>query len=82
MGKNSSIKIMCKFDVLVLQNSVVVMQNNGKERQKACCTCKFVFLLFKLEKKVCCTCNLFFLLIRSVDLDAIFIALHVEHYTI
>ena len=36
------------------------MQNNGKERQKACCTCKFVFVLFQLEKKVCCTCNLFF----------------------
>ena len=25
---------------------------------------------------------MFFLLIRSIDLDAIFIALHVEHYTI
>ena len=26
------------------------MQNNGKERQKACCTCKFVFLL--IRKKI------------------------------
>ena len=36
-----------KFDVLVLRNSVVVVQNNGKEGQKACCTCKFVFLLIR-----------------------------------
>ena len=42
---------------LVQKNSVVVVQNNGKERQKACCTCKFVFLLIR---KMCCTCNLFF----------------------
>ena len=35
---------------LVLQNSVVVVQNNGKERQKACCTCKFVFLLIRQKR--------------------------------
>ena len=46
------------------------LQNNGKEKQKACCTCKFVFFL--IRKKVCCTCNLFF-----AYLDVIFIALPV-----
>ena len=63
------------FDVLVLQNSVVVVQNNGKERQKACCTCKFVFLL--IRKKSVLHVQFVFLLIRSIDLDAIFIALPV-----
>ena len=33
--------------VLVLQNSIVVVQNNGLERQKACCTGKFALLLIK-----------------------------------
>ena len=45
---------------LALQNSVVVVKNNGKERQKAAAR----------E-------NLVFLLIRSIDLDAIFIAIPV-----
>ena len=36
-----------KFDDLVLQISVVVVQNNGLERQKACCTGKFAFLLIR-----------------------------------
>ena len=45
---------------LALQNSVVVVKNNGKERQKAAAR----------E-------NLVFLLIRSIDLDAIFIAISV-----
>ena len=36
-----------KFDDLFLQNSVVVVQNNGLERQKACCTGKFAFLLIR-----------------------------------
>ena len=35
------------FDVLVLQNSVVVVQNNSKERQKVCCMCKLGFLLIR-----------------------------------
>ena len=39
------------YDVLVLQNSVVVAQNNGKERQKAC-TCKFVSFLLIRKKCV------------------------------
>ena len=43
---------------LVLQKSVVVVQNNGKER-----TCA--------ARAIC------FFLIRSIDLDAIFIALRV-----
>ena len=43
-----------KFDVLVLQNSVVIVQNNGKEKQKACCTCKFVFFFFWLIRKKNC----------------------------
>ena len=48
------------FDVYThVDNSVVVVQNNVKERQKACCTCNF------------------FLLIRSIDVDAIFIAVPV-----
>ena len=50
--------VTSKFDVLVLQNSIVVVQNNSKERQKVCGMCKFVFLL--IRKKVCCMCNLFF----------------------
>ena len=61
--------------LLVLQNSVVGVQNNGKERQKACCTCKFVFLL--IRKKKCVHVQSVFLLIRSIDLDAIFIVLPV-----
>ena len=40
-------RCVTKFDDLVLQNSVVVVQNKGSERQKACCTCKFVFLLIR-----------------------------------
>ena len=43
-------RVTRKFDDLVLQNSLVVVQNNGKERQKACCTCKFVFLLIRKKK--------------------------------
>ena len=45
---------------LALQNSVVVVKNNGKETQKAAAR----------E-------NLVFLLIRSIDLDAVFIAIPV-----
>ena len=61
------------FDDLVLQNSVVVVQNNGKERQKACRTCKFVFLL--IRKKGVLHVQFVFLLIRSIDLYAIVIAI-------
>ena len=61
-------------DVLVLQNSVVVVQNNGKERQKAC---KFVFFFCLLEKKGVLHVQFVFLLIRSIDLDSIFIAVPV-----
>ena len=64
------------FDVLVLQNSVVVVQNNGKGRQKVCCTCKFVFFLL-IRKKNVLHVQFVFLLFRSIDLDAIFIALPV-----
>ena len=28
-----------KFEVLVVQNGIIVMQNNGKERQKKCAAC-------------------------------------------
>ena len=44
MGKKC---VTRKFDDLVLQNSVVVVQNDGLERQKACCTGKFAFLLIR-----------------------------------
>ena len=44
LGKKS---VTRKFDDLVLQISVVVVQNNGLERQKACCTGKFAFLLIR-----------------------------------
>ena len=59
------------FDVLVLQNCVVVVQNNDKERQNAC---KFVFFLLIRKKKCATRAICFFLLIRSIDHDAIFIA--------
>ena len=49
------------------------MQNNGKERGKACCTCKFVVLL--IRKKSVLHVQFVFLLIRSID--AIFIGLPV-----
>ena len=35
------------FDVLVLQNCIVVVQNTAKRDKKACCKCKFVFLLIR-----------------------------------
>ena len=72
---NTGSKIFGKHirPVLVVQNGNVDMQNNGKERQKSVLHVQTCFLL--IRKKVCCTCNLFFsLLIRSIDLDAIFIA--------
>ena len=47
---------------------MVVVQNNGKERQKSV-----------LHVQICFFANL---LIRSIDLDAIFIAVPVKHYTI
>ena len=47
------------------------MQNNGKERQKACWTCNFVFLL--IRKKRVLHVQFVFLLIGSIDLDAILI---------
>ena len=31
------------FDVLVVQNGIIVVQNIGKERQKERCMCKYVF---------------------------------------
>ena len=74
LGKHIRQCVTRKFDVLALQNSVVVVQINGKERQKACCTCKFVFFLL-IRKKSVLHVQFVFLLIRSVDLDAIFIAL-------
>ena len=40
---NSS--ITRKFHFLVVQNGIVVVQNNGRE--KVCCACKLVFLLFR-----------------------------------
>ena len=54
------------------------LQNNGKEKQKACCTCKFVFFfIWLIRKKSVLHVQFVFLLIRSIDLDAIFIALPV-----
>ena len=53
---------MRKFHVLVVQNGIsVVVQNNGKE----------------MYKKVWCTCKFGFLPIRSIDFDAILIAVPV-----
>ena len=56
---NSSKCVTRKFDVLVLQNSVVNAQNNGKERQKACCKCKFGFFLL-IRKKCAARAIVFF----------------------
>ena len=50
-----------------MQNGIVDVQNNGKEKyKKVCCMCKFVPLL----------------LIRSIDFVAVVIAVAVQHYTI
>ena len=41
-----------KFEVLVVQNGIIVVQNNGKERQKKRAACaNFLFLLIR-EKSV------------------------------
>ena len=48
-----------KFEVLVVQNGIIVMQNNGKERQKKRAACaNLLFLL--IRKKVCYTCKFVF----------------------
>ena len=40
----NNVYVTRKFDVLVVQNSIVIMQNNGKVKtKKACSTCKCVF---------------------------------------
>ena len=67
LGKNSSIKIMCNSEVwrLVLQNSVVFVQNNGKADEKRAARANFVVLL--IRKKSVLHVQFVFLLIRSID---------------
>ena len=49
-----------RFDVLVVQNGIVVLQNNCKERQKSVLHLNF-FFFWQLEKKKCTVrANLFF----------------------
>ena len=50
-----------------MQNGIVDVQNNGKEKyKKVCCMCKLVSLL----------------LTRSIDFAVVLIAVAVQHYTI
>ena len=45
-NNNKVVSFSTIFDVYThVDNSVVVAQNNGKERQKACCTCNFFLLI-------------------------------------
>ena len=57
-AKNRLCESSCVTLPLVVQNGIVVVQNNGNERQKSL-----------LHVQIC-----FFFLIRSIDVDAIFIA--------
>ena len=41
-----------KFEVLVVQNGIIVMQNNGKERQKKCAACANLLLFANYKKSV------------------------------
>ena len=58
------------FDVLVVQNSVVVVQNNGKGKTKKRVGRANLFLVIR---KSLLHVQFVFLLIRSISLEAIFI---------
>ena len=58
------------FDVLVVQNSVVVVQNNGKGKTKKRVARANLFLVIR---KSLLHVQFVFLLIRSISLEAIFI---------
>ena len=64
-----------KFDVLVLQNSAVVVQRQRQLKDKKRAARANLFFLL-IRKKSVLHVQFVFLLIRSIDLDAIFIALN------
>ena len=64
-----------RFDVLVVQNGIVVLQNNCKERQKSVLHLNFFFFFLLIRKKKSVLhVQIYFLLIRAIDLDASLIA--------
>ena len=68
-----------KCDVLVVQNSVVVVQNNNKGKTKK--RAARANLSFAIRRKSVLHVHFVFLLIRCISLEAIFIVVPVYHYT-
>ena len=68
------------FDVLVVQNSVVAVKTRARERQKSVLHVQICFLL--ITRKSVLHVQFVFLLMRSISLEAIFIVVPVQHYTI